>query len=255
MHLSIVIPTYKRNIDLKECLKSISKHSVYDNEIIILSPSIDIELKKIVIEYGALLIQDGSREGDNRKVSLWNIINRGIEIADSDYVVWLNDDCLVLPDWDRLALGYFTDEVGLVVLKASGIDNEPSFRTIESLYKIPCANYGVLKKSTGVRFDEKYSWFHGDSDISLQFYKDTDYRVVATEEGLVIHNHKLDIYRLQNENDARVYLDKEYFNKKWANTKYYKGKIVLMSRVEIFINILLSNVKYCLRMLYRAILH
>jgi len=194
MKMSIIIPTYNRNDDLKECLQSIREKSRYDNEIIVLHPFLDENVQDICGKYNAKLILDGSRKNEKRVKSLWAIINSGIEIAENRYVCWLNDDCIVLKDWDFYALEYFKKDkdVAMVVLKTKGIANRAEFGILSLPFNIPCANYAVLDKFLQIRFDESYSWFQGDADIAMQTVIKYHKKVIPTEEKCLIHNHKID---------------------------------------------------------------
>ena len=232
MTISVIIPTYNRNDDLKECLKSIRENSRYENEIIVLHPFCDEDIMHICNEYSAKLVPDGSRENGKRVKSLWAIINSGIEIAENQHVCWLNDDCVVLKDWDFYALEYFKKDkdVALVVLKTKGIGNRPSFEVLKLSFNIPCANYGVLDKFQNIRFDESYSWFQGDADISMRTAIKYCKKVVPTDENCVVHSHKIDANRNQNETDKRSTIDKKRYNKKWDVYKMSKkGEIVKKS--------------------------
>lgn len=233
--LSVVIPTYNRNNDLAACLASIRENSREANEIIVLSPSDDVELKEICDANRARLINDGSRVYGRRTKSLWEVINLGIDEATSDSVVWLNDDCVVLPEWDRIIERYLTNDVGLVVLRTKGINNSPEFRTIEADFGVPCANYAVLRKSIGVRFDTGYNWFYGDADISLEILHSSDFRVVATEEGLVVHVHRQDENRIRNESSPKARADEARFVEKWRFFCIDRGRVVKMGNIRIII--------------------
>jgi len=231
MKMSIIIPTYNRNDDLNECLKSIREKSRYDNEIIVLNPFCDESLKNICDEYSAKLVNDGSRKNGKRVKSLWAIINTGIELAENRYVCWLNDDCLVLKDWDFYALECFKKDkdIALVVLKTKGIGNRVEFEVMNLSFNIPCANYAVLDKLQEIRFDESYSWFQGDADISMRTVVKYHKKVFPTEEKCIIHNHKIDDNRQQNESDKRADLDREKYFKRWSIYKLSQGKIVKKS--------------------------
>lgn len=236
MRISVIIPTFNRNDDLRECLKSIRENSRYENEIIVLHPFCDEDLNKTCNNYNAKLTPDGSRKEGKRVKSLWAIINKGIELAENRYVCWLNDDCVVLKDWDYNALKYFDQDkdVALVVLKTKGIGNSREFKVLNVSFGVPCANYGVLDKNTGIRFDEKLSWFHGDADISLQTVVNYGKKVVGTDEKCVIHNHKIDKNRENNETDERVINDDRLYRQKWGRYKVSKGKIRKKNIAERF---------------------
>ena len=217
--ISVIIPSYNRNDSLRECVVSLRKNSHYDsNEIIILHPESDAGVPRIAAEFGCRAMVDGSRDASGKRVlSLWGIINRGIEAAKNQYVCWLNDDCRAMPEWDRYALTYFSDpNVGLVVMRSKGIGGGADFGVIEALHGVPCANYGVLDRTTGARFDERYSWFYGDADLPLQLVVRYRKLVQATRENCIVHNHLVDKNRAENEGDPRVQADRDRFVETWG---------------------------------------
>jgi hypothetical protein len=230
--ISIVIPTYRREDDLHACVESIRENSVWRNEVIILCPEVTKRIAEIGETFNCCVINDHSRSQGGRVRSLWAILNDGIAEAHSEYVAWLNDDCLVRPGWDRTVLEYFQKDVGLVVLKTSGIGQNPLFQVARTRFGLPCANYAVLRRKLPVRFDERFHWFHGDADISLQILYRTEYKVTSTEEGLVVHNHRVDATRQSNESDPKAVADDRRFNLKWRYTKLVDERVVDLSHSE-----------------------
>ena len=180
-------------------------------------------MSDISIRYKCTLLLDKSRKKSKRVKGLWAIINTGIEASKGDFVVWLNDDCIVEQSWDKAAMDAVRPDVGLVVFRTRGIDGVNSFRTVDSLFGVPCANYAMLRKEIGIRFDEKFSWFHGDSDIPLQILSKTRFRVVIAQGNLVTHLHRQDGNRAENERDPRSLADRIYFEKKWRRSKFEEG--------------------------------
>lgn len=233
IRITIVIPTYNRNNDLERCLDSILINTTSAWVAIILTPELNHEIEAISSKYPCRLVCDESRVKGYRKKSLWAIINYGIYLAETEYVVWLNDDCLVVPGWDIVALKYIKNDIGLVVLRASGINNDPEFRVMDSQFGLPCANYGIIKKSTGIRFDEGYSWFYGDADISIEMLYRGKQQVVATKEGLVIHNHRQDATRKENESNPVIDEDIRRYVKKWKKYKRVGDRIKKKNIFEI----------------------
>ena len=179
--LSVIVPSYQRPDDLGQCLRSLRKNSSTECEVLVLSPELSARTRSICGRYQAVLIDDGSRSGGLRVKSLWSIINRGIDLSTNEFACWLNDDCTVNPGWDAKALSHFHAPVGLVVLRTKGINQSADYEIRGGYLGVPMANYAILR-STGVRFDENFSWFYGDADISLEMVKNTNWQVVGTTE-------------------------------------------------------------------------
>ena len=220
---SIVIPTYKRDQDLAECLESIRANTSLPVEILVLHGGFE-STKEICRKYGAVSKLDHARENGKRVRGLWAIINEGIKAAKYDYVMYLNDDCLALPGWDKIAASYFNknDKLGILVLKSKGIGQVQEFRVVHQANGLPCANYAILNKKTNALFDENYNWFYGDPDIVCEISAHTNFDIEETSENMVVHNHKLDETRLSNENKKQELIDSTYFEKKWCFYKVSK---------------------------------
>lgn len=232
--ISIIIPTYNRDEDLEACLRSIRENSLYENEIIVMHPKLSAKTDTICEKFGAISINDGSRNGSSRIKSLWAIINEGIEISTNKFVCWLNDDCLVLKGWDDAVCKYFEkdNKLALLVLRTKGILQNPEFIISVSEYGIPVANYGVLDKSKGYRFDVCFSWYYGDVDLPMQIVCKNTSSVVGSAENMIIHNHRIDLNRKNNDSDPRSKLDNSYFKKKWWAYKNNKGRLVKKNLIE-----------------------
>lgn len=256
---SVVIPTYKRDDDLKSCLQSLKENTIGHYEVIVLHPGIESTID-LCRQFGAREMCDNARKNGKRIKSLWAIINDGIRAASYDYVLYLNDDCLVLPQWDLIAKKYFEDmQLGLLVLKTKGIGQDPAFRTIPTLFDYPCANYAIINKKADILFDEHYDWFKGDADIPLQFASMSQYTIKATTENMIIHNHRIDDTRLSNENSGKNTADETYFQRKWEHYKRHgdylkkKTKIAVLTgklifkikrRIKLYLSILKENVHW-----------
>jgi len=214
--LSVIIPSYGRPGLLRDALSSVAANSTKVREVIVLSPQSKGEYAEICSAFSARLVDDGSRSKGVRVKSLWQILNGGIELAAGPYVCWLSDDCTVVSGWDMAALSPFKHEdCGLVSLRTQHLEVGNDFRFLETLHGTICANYGVLLKSSGIRFDERFSWFHGDADIALQTEFIYRKRVYGTEEPCVVHQHVADQTRAGNEADPRTKQDWIYLNNKW----------------------------------------
>lgn len=231
---SVVIPTYKRDEDLEGALKSLRENTEdTDLEIIVLHPGFDSTVD-LCAKYGALSVLDNARQNGKRVKSLWAIINDGIRMAKNPFVMYLNDDCLVLPGWDTTAARYFQDaKLGLLILKTKGIGQDPNFRVVMNADGVPCANYGILNRNAGVLFDEGFDWFFGDADIPKRILLKSDFHYTCTEENMVIHNHTIDDNRMQNESQLKqIQKDSHRFYKNW---RYYSFKDGKCMRDNVFV--------------------
>lgn len=229
---SIVIPTYNRDEDLENCIISIKENTVLPYEIIVMHNN-STSTKSVCEKYNIHQIFDNARNNGKRTKGLWTIINDGIKQAKYDLVMYLNDDCLVLPQWDINATKYFTNtKTGLLVLKTKGIGASPDFKIIHSLFSFPCANYAIINKKADILFDENYDWFWGDADLPLQFALQNKYKIFCTTENMIIHNHRIDETRQENEKDEKSDPDYIFFNRKWTGYKRRRDYLLKFSFLD-----------------------
>lgn len=213
---SIIIPTYKRDEDLTECLESIQANTSQPVEVIVLHPN-QSSTEELCKKYNVKSVFDEARKDGKRVKSLWAILNYGISLASNDFVLYLNDDCLVLPEWDKTAEKYFTNaNLGLLILKTKGIGQDPEFKVQPNIYNFYCANYAIINRKAGILFDEHFDWYYGDADLPLQFAYKSKYKMVTTKENMIIHNHKIDESRIEHDSSPQNDKDFKYFNDKWA---------------------------------------
>jgi hypothetical protein len=139
-----------------------------------------------------------------------------------------------MPDWDRHVAAYFAKkrDLALLVLKTKGIIQNPEFRVCMTEYGLPVANYGVLSKKSGYRFDPNFSWFYGDVDLPMQIAVESANKIESSEEALVIHNHRIDENRSANESDPRAMNDRNHFKTKWKQFKKSEDRLVKKNFIE-----------------------
>ena len=111
---TVVIPTYNRPEYLERCFRSVLSQTHIPNEIILVSRITDIATNKkismIQDEFGKIipvLNLNVSRPG------FLPPIQRGIDAAKNDIIVFLDDDAEAFPDWlERIIARYDTPSVG-----------------------------------------------------------------------------------------------------------------------------------------------
>ncbi len=105
---SIVMPTYNRCSDLKECVKSLRENSCFPIEIVIVAdPCHDGTVEYLEKEETAtdiVCIVNKTHLGTTRST------NRGLNVASGDYVGIINDDVLVMPGWDLAIVDTIDDD-------------------------------------------------------------------------------------------------------------------------------------------------
>lgn len=84
--VSIIIPTYTNHKGLVECLESVKKYT-------------DMSQAEIIV------VANGAPEETRSLATLWfdkplgyaKAVNAGVKASKGDYIVLLNDDCILLP--------------------------------------------------------------------------------------------------------------------------------------------------------------
>ena len=118
MQFSILIPTWNNRAYLQHCIDSIEKHSSFKHQIIVIvNEGADDTIKWLQqnkIEY----------IHHPKNVGICVGLNSVSKIIKKDYVVYLNDDMVVMPDWD-LHLSNGIEDVGHNHFMLSGTMIEP----------------------------------------------------------------------------------------------------------------------------------
>ena len=204
MFFSIIIPTWNNLEMLKLCVEAIRQHSAFEHEII------------LHINEGA----DGTENWANTEgvfftVSAENIgickaMNIAFGKATKDYIVYMNDDMYVLPDWDK----YLIDEI-------QAIDNQLfmlSSTLIEpTTLSYPCMIHGDYGQDIAHFQKEKLL-------AEFQHYEMTDWHgsswppfVVSREAWLMIGGFSIEF-------SPGMYSDPDFSMKMWqAGCRIFMG--------------------------------
>jgi len=121
---SVVIPTYRRPKELSNCVDIILKQTIKPKEIIVSGVETDDELKGVL----DILKEKCQREGVDFKCILSSTRgiayqrNRGLENASCEYILMIDDDVEIPPDFVETGLSIFEEKNALIV---SGFDQRP----------------------------------------------------------------------------------------------------------------------------------
>ncbi|KKH96470.1 hypothetical protein EO95_10585 [Methanosarcina sp. 1.H.T.1A.1] len=111
MNVSIIIPTYKRSHDLKECLDSIFIQTKFPSEIIVVDNADDFETEKIVSVEKVFFENKGAiiKYIKNGKLNSANIArNIGADNAKNDLLLFVDDDVVLDPNFIKEILNAFS---------------------------------------------------------------------------------------------------------------------------------------------------
>ena len=220
---SILVPSWNNLPFLKLCVGSILKNSRFNHQIIIhLNDGSDGSL--------AWVKENGfsySRSNDN--VGVCYAFNSAASLAKSDYLLLIDDDNYVLPDWD-LYLWEDIQKIGHHYFSVSGTKIEPR-KTFNPCVIAPQDFGSSPDNFRETELLEKYKSFEWDDWNGSSWYP------------LAIHKKMWDIVGgLSTEFTPGMYSDPDFMMKLWqAGVRYYKG--VSQSRSYHFISKSVRRVK------------
>ena len=147
--------------------------------------------------------------------------NRMFRLATGKYVSWFNDDCEMLPGWDRIAIDYMEAHpdlgIGCVYFKDNIATGHDCDYVVQTLYKTTYANFGVLLRT----FGDQLGWF--DEDLHM-YGADTALTYAALAAGKAVapipkcktlHYREQDAVRAENYANTRAHSDRATFDRKW----------------------------------------
>lgn len=126
--------------------------------------------------------------------------NRMFRQARGEWVTWLNDDAVVMPDWARVAINWMQNrpQVGLGCLTWK--DAEGPWH-VSVFVDLPYANFGILRRQTGDRldwFDEDLRFYGGDNSLAFRVMLD-GLGCIGIPGEFVHHFRTADRHRPHNE--------------------------------------------------------
>ncbi len=273
--VSIVIPNKDHISDLDKCIKSINEKTTYSNYEIVVIENNSTE-KETFDYYGEI------EKASNIKIVYWKdefnysaINNFGVQHADGEYILFLNNDTEVINDeWLSQMVGFCQrEEVGIVGARLYFDDNTIQhagvvvgyggiaghvFTTLDERdglyqsrtkvavdYSAVTAACMMTKKSLFLQvggFDEKYKVAFNDIDYCMK---------IRDLEKLVVYNPYTMLYHYESksrgaedtsEKIERFYKERERFINKW-------GKIIDEGDPYYNVNLTLDKADFSLRVL------
>ncbi|TAN43226.1 MAG: glycosyltransferase [Nitrospirae bacterium] len=142
LRASIVIPTYNRPDDLRNCIESILKQTVRPYEIIVVDDGnlADVPLRKECEDAGIKCVYF-KKQGERGSAASKNI---GAGLAGGDIVLFLDDDVILYPDYIEEILRVYTENryediggVGGIVANTKPLSRNKKLRhTLEAVFLI-----------------------------------------------------------------------------------------------------------------------
>ncbi len=140
--------------------------------------------------------------------------NRAFREATGEWIIWLNDDCEVMPNFDAAAIGFMeaNRKIGLGALHYSE-DSGPFH--VNSAWGCIYANFGIIRKSLGTQvgfFDEDLEMYGCDNSLTLRVLL-AGFGVAGIADSQVIHHSVKDSHRIENQRSRRE--DNEILTRKY----------------------------------------
>lgn len=195
--VSIIIPTYDRPELLAQCLRSIEETVTPPHEIVGVYVAGDDQSRLTLDNFRAQAIEQPDRSGFVKAVNL------GLRAARGEYVLTINDDCVLLPhslaNAVRFLLAPGHERVGQVAF----FHNSPVSRNIytqiqlDDVWFYVChvrglcyANFGLARRELYEQldyYDERFFMYGADPDFSLKVWHEAKLTVVPCPGALIRH--------------------------------------------------------------------
>lgn len=111
---------------------------------------------------------------DNPPSGFVRAYNVAFRAAKTEWVVWLSDDCEIMPNWDQKLLNFISENNNRDVIGAIYfLDPQWKMYRACSSNGFLYANYGVLKKKLGEKlgwFDERFHMYFADPAFCIQAF-------------------------------------------------------------------------------------
>ena len=201
---SIIIPSWNNLKYLKICVQSIRKNSSYNHQIIVhVNSGIDGTLEWIELQ------PDINDTYSYENIGVCYAINCARSMVKTDYIVYVNDDMYLCPEWDKFLL----DEI-------SKIGHQKFFLSstvIEPVASSSCA----IEKNFGTSFKD----FNEDALLKeFKHFKFNDWAGATWPPNLLPTKLWDAVGGYSIEFSPGMYSDPDFSNKLWkAGVRYFKG--------------------------------
>lgn len=242
--ISVIMSTYKESeLQLRQSIESILNQTYEDFEYIIILDCPDNQLHKTIIE--------SYKEKDPRvrfyinemNIGLANSLNKGIQLANGEFIARMDADDISLPDRFKDQLKYIQDKnYDLIGGITQMIDENGDL--IYSIQKVP-TNYDKIKKilkygqciAHPTWFGKKvvFETLNGYRKIPLCEDYDFTLRAVLSEYKISNLNKVVLQYRMTNNSISRQNLFEQYLYMTYITKQYKKGKISDIKKAKKYV--------------------
>lgn len=163
--LSLVTGTRNRETDFRRLVRSIEQNTTVDWELIV-SDASDYPINETGLPWNVLTVPERPRLGHTKG------FNRAFSIAAGEWVIYLNDDCEVLPGYADAAISFMQahPEIGLGALSYSN-KGGPFKVNSNSFDGMTYANFGIIRRTLGNSigwFDDVVEMYGADNTLGFR---------------------------------------------------------------------------------------
>jgi len=200
--LSLVTGTRNREFEFRRLLKSITSYTDVSFELIVADAS-DFPIQTQDLPSNVKVIPERPRLGHSKGY------NRAFREACGEWVIWLNDDCEVMPGYANSAIEFMKHrpEIGLGALAYSNLGGQ---FTVNMYHGMIYANFGILSRELGNQigwFDEDLRMYGCDNAITFRVLL-AGRGVAAVPNSYIAHHECHDHERDLNQYDRHEEADK-----------------------------------------------
>lgn len=191
LSLSLVTGKVERDRSFQRLIDSIFRHTVTDFELVVADAS---EVPYASADPRVRVIHEQPRRGHSAGY------NAAFRLARGRYILWLNDDAEVCPDYDVEALTFMQSHpnIGLGALHYS--ENGGPFHVNEA-WSCMYANFGIFSRAVGAEvgfFDEAIGMYGADNSFAIRILL-SNRGVADIPKARIIHHSEKDQIRADNQ--------------------------------------------------------
>ncbi|MDO5848894.1 MAG: glycosyltransferase family protein [Methanobrevibacter sp.] len=208
MILSIVIPTYNEEEYLPVLLDSIKEQNFKDYEVIIADANSTDKTREIAEDYGCVVV-DGGMPAVGR--------NRGAEVAQGEYILFLDSDLKLTDEYlNDLLYEFRMERLGIGITQMTPLSEKTLDKithtfanifmmSVESIKPHGAGCYGIIVKKS---LHDEFGGFNEE----LTFGEDTDYieRIAKKERFKVLRKPKIGVSTRRLEEEGLLTVARQY---------------------------------------------
>ncbi len=222
--ISLVTGTLNRPQGFKALLDSIIANTSMDWELVV-GDATNPRSYTLDVPKNVTVLHENPRRGHCKGY------NECFRACEGDWIIWLNDDAEVCPNYDIEAVKFMVahPSIGLGALHYS--ENGGPFH-VNSAWEVVYANFGIFRKSVGEQigyFDEGMAMYGGDNSLALRMLLH-DYGIADIPNAKILHNPINDQTRRENQElrnrDNKVLQDSYMSLRRYWQATYRKHAVL-----------------------------